>query len=88
MYGEVRAPGETQTTGPASSPHGVPSTPGKTKPPPVVGSSKLLDDIDALFQRYVEFTDDELRHAVVLWAAHTYVYKQFDTTPRLLIVSG
>ncbi|MHB1973792.1 MAG: hypothetical protein ACYCR4_05820 [Acidimicrobiales bacterium] len=78
------APGEPRV---ASSPYSSIPTSGKPMPPPVAGNQKLLDDIDALFQRYVEFTDDALRHAVVLWAAHTHVYEEFDTTPRLLVVS-
>lgn len=47
----------------------------------------MLAAIQYAFDRYVVFPSEEARDSVVLWAAHTWVYREFETTPRLSIRS-
>src|SRR4051812_9941954 len=50
-------------------------------------SARLLDELDALFARYVAFPSIEARHAVVLWAVHCHALDAFESTPRLAFLS-
>lgn len=50
-------------------------------------TTESLDSIQRIFDSYVVFPSPEARDAVVLWAAHTWVYREFETTPRLSIRS-
>ena len=60
-------------------------------PPPApwesVKTAALLDDIVAMFSKYVSFPSDCARDAVALWVAHTHVVDAFDSTPRLHLSS-
>jgi hypothetical protein len=46
--------------------------------------AQLLKDLHDFLRRFVVFTSWYQSWAVVLWIAHTYVYQQFDATPRLV----
>ena len=46
----------------------------------------VLDLVLALIERHVAITAEE-RMVVALWVLHTYVFEQFDTTPRLPVLS-
>lgn len=47
-----------------------------------------LDLVGAVFDDYVAFPSPEARDAVVLWTLHTHVYEQFESTPRLGLLSN
>jgi hypothetical protein len=48
---------------------------------------QLLDDVAAFLRSYVAFPSAHAAVAVTLWAAHTHLAGQFDSTPRLALVS-
>lgn len=55
---------------------------------PVQTATQLsLDALVAIFDRWIAFPTPRARDAVVLWAAHTHVYRVFDATPRLSLRS-
>lgn len=47
-----------------------------------------LAKIGMVLDKYAAFTNKESRDACVLWVAHTWVFKQFEATPRLSIFSS
>lgn len=47
-----------------------------------------LDLVGGIFDEYVAFPSPEARDAVVLWTLHTHVYEQFESTPRLGVLSN
>ena len=47
----------------------------------------LLDDLVALYRRFVGFPSTEAADAVALWAAHTHLLAYFDYSPRLYLRS-
>jgi Protein of unknown function (DUF3631) len=49
-------------------------------------SVNVLDLVLRLIERHVAITAEE-RMVVALWVLHTYVFDQFDTTPRLPVLS-
>jgi hypothetical protein len=46
----------------------------------------LLDDIRDVLQRFIVLRDEQL-DTLPLWVAHTYIYREFDVTPYLAIMS-
>lgn len=55
---------------------------------PVTDPAGLLDEVADFLARYVIFPSDEHRDAVVLWAALSHVYDEFDQSPRLALISS
>jgi hypothetical protein len=53
----------------------------------VLDGAQLLDDVAAFLRSYVAFPSPHAAVAVALWAAHTHLAEQFDSTPRLALVS-
>jgi Protein of unknown function (DUF3631) len=53
----------------------------------VLDGGQLLDDVAAFLRSYVAFPSAHAAVAVTLWAAHTHLGEQFDSTPRLALVS-
>lgn len=51
-------------------------------------TSEMLNLVQAIFDKYVVFPNDEARDATVLWAAHTHVATAFESTPRLAVLSA
>jgi hypothetical protein len=49
-------------------------------------ANNLFDSVHHIFQRYVQ-TEPHNHVVFALWALHTHVYRQFDTTPRLSLQS-
>lgn len=49
---------------------------------------EVLDAIGKVVDRYAIFPNKESRDAVVLWVAHSWVFKKFEATPRLHIYSS
>lgn len=49
---------------------------------PSVGAA-LLDEIDAFLGQYVIYPSDAMRHAHVLWIAHTHLMECWESTPRI-----
>lgn len=47
-----------------------------------------LDKVQQVLDTYVAFPSEEARDAVVLWTLHAHVYKRFETTPRLALLSN
>jgi hypothetical protein len=47
-----------------------------------------LQMVGDIFDEYVAFPSQEARDAVVLWTLHTHVYEQFESTPRLGLMSN
>lgn len=54
-------------------------------PPPL--GARLLDELDALFARFVAFPSDHARWATVLWVGHAHCLQAFESTPRLALLS-
>jgi hypothetical protein len=48
--------------------------------------ARLLDDVRAVFQRFIVLKDEQL-DTLPLWVAHTYVFREFDVTPYLALMS-
>lgn len=48
--------------------------------------AKLLNDIRGVFDRFM-VVSDEAKDMLALWVAHTYVFREFDVTPYLAIMS-
>lgn len=48
---------------------------------------EALDTIGKMLDAYAVFPNREARDATILWVAHTWVFKQFEATPRLSIFS-
>jgi hypothetical protein len=46
----------------------------------------LLDDVRAVLRRFIVLTDEQL-DTLSLWVAHTYVFREFDVTPYLAVMS-
>jgi hypothetical protein len=55
-------------------------------PPPEPGHA-LLQDIVAYLTRHVVFPSQRAADAVALWAVHTHLIDDFDSTPRLAVLS-
>jgi Protein of unknown function (DUF3631) len=55
---------------------------------PATDPAGLLDEVADFLGRYVIFPSDEHRDAVVLWIALSYVYDEFDQSPRLALISS
>ncbi len=55
-------------------------------PDPLAGA-ELLDDVAAFLSRFVAFPSDAARVAVALWAAHTHLIDEFESTGRLALLS-
>jgi hypothetical protein len=53
----------------------------------VLDGAQLLGDVAAFLRSYVAFPSAHAAAAVTLWAAHTHLAAQFDSTPRLALVS-
>jgi hypothetical protein len=53
---------------------------------PVPGAPDPLELLTGLILQFVDLTDDEVL-AVSLWTLHTFLFNQFEATPRLLLVS-
>jgi hypothetical protein len=53
----------------------------------VLDGGQLLDGIAAFLRSYVAFPSAHAAVAVTLWAAHTHLAAQFDSTPRLALLS-
>lgn len=51
------------------------------------GGAAVLDDVAEFLRAYVAFPSSHAPVAVTLWAAHTHLAAQFDSTPRLALVS-
>jgi Protein of unknown function (DUF3631) len=49
--------------------------------------AQLLDDVRKFLGRFVAFPSSHAQVAVTLWAAHTHLVAQFDSTPRLALLS-
>ena len=54
--------------------------------PEAVNGADVLDEAANLLKRHMVMTDADI-YACVLWAAHTYLFKLFPHTPRLLITA-
>lgn len=48
---------------------------------------RLLDDVHAFMTAFVAFPSDAAADATVAWIAHTHCLDDFDTTPRLALLS-
>lgn len=48
---------------------------------------EAITAVQHVFDTYVVFPSEEARDSVVLWTLHTWVYREFETTPRLSIRS-
>jgi hypothetical protein len=55
-------------------------------PEPFDGA-ELLDEVEAFLDRYVAFPSSAARVAVTLWSVHTHLVDEFDSTPRLALLS-
>jgi Protein of unknown function (DUF3631) len=66
-------------------------TPLELDPGPVplaeAGGAELLDEVRAFLQSYVVFPGAHAAVAVALWAAHTHLVGEFESTPRLALLS-
>jgi hypothetical protein len=62
---------------------------GDPGPLPVDGAdgAALLDEVHAFLSRYVIFPSAAAAVATTLWAAHTHLVGQFESTPRLALLS-
>jgi len=62
---------------------------GDPGPLPVDGAdgAALLDEVHAFLCRYVIFPSGAAAVATTLWAAHTHLVGQFESTPRLALLS-
>lgn len=47
----------------------------------------VLDAVEDLLRRFVAFPSEAAAVAVTLWAAHTHAVHEFDSTPRLALLS-
>lgn len=47
-----------------------------------------LELVGEVFDEYVAFPSEAARDAAVLWTLHTHVYEQFESTPRLGLISS
>jgi Protein of unknown function (DUF3631) len=65
----------------ANTPKPRAAPPQGTKGPEINVLNLTLD----FFERYVSMTDDQ-RMAAALWALHTWLFDQFDHTPRLAVL--
>lgn len=54
----------------------------------IAGGAYLLDRVLAFMQRFVILPSDSAGIAVALWAAHTHLMTEWDTTPRLAFLSA
>lgn len=50
-------------------------------------TAEVLTEVGTILDRYVAFPSPEARDAVTLWVAHAHVFRHFDSTPRLAILS-
>lgn len=50
-------------------------------------TTEVLATVQHIFDSYLVFPSEEARDSVVLWTLHTWVYREFETTPRLSIRS-
>lgn len=51
-------------------------------------TEQALSAVQSIYDEYVVFPSDEARDAAVLWVLHTYVFRAFDSTPRLSVRSA
>lgn len=49
--------------------------------------ARLLHDVESFLSRFVAFPSEHDRVAVTLWAAHTHLLDDLDSTPRLAFLS-
>ena len=54
---------------------------------PVPDGSEVLDHVEEFLGRFVAFPSEAARVAVTLWCAHTHLVEEFDSTPRLALLS-
>ena len=76
---------------------GAPPSPNGQAPPVVydpgplpvdaADGAALLDEVHAFLCAYVIFPSAAAAVAVTLWAAHTHLVGQFESTPRLALLS-
>lgn len=48
----------------------------------------LLEALEAFYRKYAIYPTDHHYVVLLLWAAHSYVYEEFDTSPRLFLDSA
>ncbi|OFE05488.1 hypothetical protein A5N83_27085 [Rhodococcus sp. 1139] len=48
----------------------------------------LLAALSAFVRKYAVYPTEHHYNVLILWAAHTYVYEEFDTSPRLFLDSA
>jgi hypothetical protein len=70
-------------------PGGALTTPNGSHPPDrSLGDGALvLDEIAIFLGRFVAFPSPAAQTAAALWAAHTHMVQQFESTPRLAVLS-
>ena len=49
---------------------------------------EILADVKSFVDRFVAFPTEHHANAVALWIVHTHIYEQFDSTPRLAVISA
>lgn len=49
---------------------------------------EVLDVVEAFYRKYAVYPTQHHYTVLPLWAAHTYVYEEFDTSPRLFLDSA
>lgn len=49
---------------------------------------ELLDALLAFYRKYAVYPTEHHYSVLLLWAAHSYVYEEFDTSPRLFLDSA
>jgi hypothetical protein len=54
----------------------------------VASLGSLADEVEANLRKYVILPDENCYVATTLWTIHTHFMKQFDTTPRLAVISA
>ncbi|OBG60453.1 hypothetical protein A5704_02225 [Mycobacterium sp. E735] len=47
----------------------------------------LLDEVDAFLSQYIIYPNEHVRHAHVLWIAHTHLMDCWESTPRFAFLS-
>lgn len=52
-----------------------------------LAADQVLQQVEAYLRRFVWFPSDHARVAATLWVAHTYLIDDFESTPRLALLS-
>ena len=60
---------------------------GESSYRPVFVLGDVLDEVHAALTKYVSFPDEHCAFVVTVWIAHTHFIEQFETTPRLAVLS-